>query len=243
MIRKNLLRRNQSRGPGTLNKKISKPVIIVNFKAYSEVEGGGALDLAKVCESVSEETGITIVACPPTVELSMISRSVSIPVMSQNVDPYAPGSATGWITPSMVKRCGAVGTLINHSEHKVPKKQIGECVELSKGVELITVICADNVQSAAQVAEFRPDFIAVEPPELIGGNVSVTTANPLIIEETVDAVKKVNGSIAVLCGAGVKTGDDVKTAIELGTSGVLLASGVVKAKDPRAVLLDLVKHL
>jgi triosephosphate isomerase len=226
-----------------LNKKISKPVIIVNFKAYSEVEGGGALDLAKICESVSGETGITIVVCPPMVELAAVSRNVSIPVMSQNVDPFAPGSATGWVTPSMVKGCGAVGTLINHSEHKVPKKQIGECVDLSKGVELTTVICSDNVQSAAQVAEFRPDFIAVEPPELIGGNVSVTTANPAIIEKTIDAVKRVNGSISVLCGAGVKTGDDVRTAMDLGASGVLLASGVVKAKDPRAVLSDLVKHL
>jgi len=107
----------------------------------------------------------------------------------------------------------------------------------------MTVVCAENVQSAVQVAEFRPDYVAVEPPELIGGNVSVTTANPAIIEKTVEAVKKVNGSISVLCGAGVKTGEDVKAAIDLGTSGVLLASGVVKAKDPKAALLDLVKRL
>ena len=226
-----------------MSKKISKPVIIVNFKAYAEVEKNGALTLAKACEAVSEEMGIIISVCPPTVELGNIARSVSVPVLSQNVDPHAAGSATGWITPSMVKGCGATGTLINHSEHKIPKNQICECVELSKSVELMTVVCADNVQSAVHAAEFRPDFIALEPPELIGGNVSVTTENPVIIEETVEAVKAVNGSITVLCGAGVKTGDDVKKAIELGTAGVLLASGVVKAKDPRAVLLDLVKHL
>ena len=226
-----------------MTKKITRPVIIVNFKAYSEVEKDGAFVLAGACESVSEETGITISVCPPTVDLSHIARNFSVPVLSQNVDPHAAGSATGWITPSMVKGCGAVGTLINHSEHKIPKKQIEECVDLSKGIELVTVVCADNVQSAVQAAEFRPDFVAVEPPELIGGNVSVTTANPAIIEDTVDAVKKVNGAISVLCGAGVKTGDDVKAALDLGTSGVLLASGIVKAKDPKAVLLDLVKHL
>ena len=218
-------------------------MIIVNFKAYTEVEKDGALLLAKACEAVSEETGVTISVCPPTVDLSHVARSVSIPVLSQNVDPRTAGSATGWITPTMVKGCGAVGTLINHSEHKIPKIQIGECVELSKGIELVTVVCADNVQSAVQAAEFTPDFIAVEPPELIGGNVSVTTENPAIIERTVEAVKAVNGSISVLCGAGVKTGEDVKKAIELGTSGVLLASGVVKAKDPRAVLLDLVRYV
>jgi triosephosphate isomerase len=222
---------------------ISKPVIIVNFKAYSEVEKDGAADLAIVCESVSEETGIVISICPPMVELGNIARSVSLPVLSQNVDPHAQGSVTGWVTPSMVKGCGAIGTLINHSEHKVSRNAIGECVELSKAADLITVVCADNVQSAAMVAEFRPDFVAVEPPELIGGNVSVTTANPAIIEKTVESVKSVNGAISVLCGAGIKTGEDVRKAIELGTSGVLLASGVVKSKDPRAALIDLVKYL
>jgi triosephosphate isomerase len=226
-----------------LTKRISKPAIVVNFKAYGEVEKNGAMDLAKTCESVSEETGIVISICPPAVDLGFVARSVSIPVLSQNIDPHAAGSATGWVTPSMVKGCGAIGTLINHSEHKVAKKLIGECIDLAKGVELVTVICADNVNAAKQVAEFGPDFVAVEPPELIGGNVSVTSANPRIIEETVDAVKEVNGSIGILCGAGIKTGEDVRKAIELGTSGVLLASGVVKAKDPRAALMDLVRYL
>jgi triosephosphate isomerase len=226
-----------------LTKKITKPAIIVNFKAYGEVEKEGAFELAKACESVSEQTGIVISICPPTVDLGYIARKVSIPVLSQNVNPRAAGSATGWITPSAVKGCGALGTLINHSEHSIPKNLIEECVKLSKAAELITVVCADNIQSAVAVAEFRPDFVAVEPPELIGGNVSVTTANPAVIEGTVGAVKKVNGSVSVLCGAGVKTGEDVRTAIELGASGVLLASGVVKAKDPKAVLFDLVRYI
>jgi len=47
----------------------------------------------------------------------------------------------------------------------------------------------------------------------------------------------------VLCGVGVTNGVDVKAAIELGADGVLLASGVVKAKDPRGALLDLVTGL
>jgi len=47
----------------------------------------------------------------------------------------------------------------------------------------------------------------------------------------------------VLCGAGISTGEDVKAAIGLGTEGVLLASGVVKSADPKAVLLDLVSGI
>ncbi len=52
-----------------------------------------------------------------------------------------------------------------------------------------------------------------------------------------------NHKVRVLCGAGVKTGKDVAAALSLGAEGVLLASGVVKAKDPYSVLRDLVSGL
>lgn len=228
----------------TLNSRpISKPAIIVNFKAYREADGERSLEIARMCESVSEETGIKIAICPPMVELGLIAREVKIPVLSQNIDPHAPGSSTGWVTPSMVKATKAVGTLINHSEHQVSISAIEECLELAKGCDLVTVVCANTVQAATLIAHHHPDFIAVEPPELIGGDISVTSANPQIVENTVESVKSVNGKIFVLCGAGVKTGQDVKTALELGADGVLLASGVIKSKDPRATMLDLVKYL
>ena len=93
------------------------------------------------------------------------------------------------------------------------------------------------------MAAFSPDFIAVEPPELIGGDISVTSANPRIVSDTVDTVKSVDPKVKVLCGAGVKTGEDVRKAIELGAEGVLLASGVVKSNDPKKTLMDLVSGL
>ena len=74
---------------------------------------------------------------------------------------------------------------------------------------------------------------------MIGGDISVTTADPAIVSDTVAAVKSTNPNVRVLCGAGVKNGADVRTAIELGAEGVLLASGVTKASDVNAVLDDL----
>jgi len=53
----------------------------------------------------------------------------------------------------------------------------------------------------------------------------------------------VSGTVGILCGAGVKTGSDVSKAIDLGTSGVLLASGVTKSDDPSVALNDLVSLL
>lgn len=223
--------------------KLGHPVLIVNFKAYQEVDGPAAVRLAQLCQTVADETGAKIAVCPPVVELSAVAAAVTIPVLAENVDPHAPGSATGWVTPSMVQACGCAGTLINHSEHKVPVKTVEECVELALGCGLTTVVCADSVDIAAQLARCSPDYIAVEPPELIGGDISVTTANPRIVESTVESVKGVNHAIRVLCGAGIKTGKDVAAALDLGADGVLLASGVVKAKDQAAALRDLVSGL
>lgn len=223
--------------------ELKTPIVMVNFKAYPEVEGHKALDLARICEEVADETGVSIAVCPPVAELGAVARAVRIPVLSQNVDRFSPGSATGWMTPSMVKASGAMGSLINHSEHRFPEDDIAQCVGMCGDLSVTSVVCAESVDKAKAVASFHPDFIAVEPPELIGGDISVTTANPKIVSDTVDAVKSIDAGVKVLCGAGVKTGADVRKAIELGADGVLLASGVVKSKDPKATLLDLVSGL
>ena len=223
--------------------ELKTPVVVINFKAYAEVDGVKAVELAKVCEEVAKETGVSIAVCPPVAELGAVARAVDIPVLSQNIDPRKPGSATGWMTPSMVNAAGAVGSLINHSEHRFQDEDIEQCVSMCRELSMVPLVCAESVDKAKRVAVFSPDFIAVEPPELIGGDISVTTANPKIVQDTVEAVKAVDSKVKVLCGAGVKTGEDVKKAIELGAEGVLLASGVVKSKDPKATLLDLISGI
>jgi len=226
-----------------MSSDLGSKVVIVNFKAYAEVDGPKAADLAAVCEEIAKESGAQIIVCPPTVETAFVASAVGIPVFSQNVDPKKPGSATGWVTPSMVKACGCRGTLINHAEHKVDAEAVGQAVAMARELGLVTVVCANTVEDAKILAKFAPDYIAVEPPELIGGDISVTTADPSIVKNTVEQVKAVNPAIRVLCGAGVKNGKDVAAALSLGAEGVLLASGVVKAADPRAVLRDLVSGL
>jgi len=129
--------------------------------------------------------------------------------------------------------------LINHSEHRLILADIDTCISRAKELNLDQIICSNNIATSKAIAAFSPDFIAVEPPELIGGDISVTSADPGIVSGSVDAVKKIDGNVKVLCGAGVKNGKDVSKAIELGADGVLLASGVVKAKDKEQVVRDL----
>jgi triosephosphate isomerase len=169
--------------------------------------------------------------------------NTGIPILAQHIDPIVYGNNTGYILPEAVEDAGATGTLINHAEHKLTLAQIEACVAKCKELGFISIVCTNNVATSAAAAALAPDFVAVEPPELIGGDISVTTANPDVVKNSVAAVKKINPEVRVLCGAGVKNGKDVKKAIELGADGVLLASGVAKAKDPRAALEDLISGL
>jgi len=102
--------------------------------------------------------------------------------------------------------------------------------------DLRSLVCADTTEASVEIAKILPDMIAIEPPELIGTGVSVSKARPELITESVKQIRKVNRTVRVLCGAGITTAEDVSKAIDLGSEGVLVASAVVKNKDPRAVL-------
>jgi triosephosphate isomerase len=166
-----------------------------------------------------------------------------MPVLAQHVDPIPYGSHTGWILPESVKEAGAVGVLLNHSEHPLHIIDIAASVERARSLNLDAVVCANNIGVTGAVAALKPHAVAIEPPDLIGGEVSVTTAEPHIVQNAVTAVKAISPDTAVLCGAGVKTGGDVSAALKLGTAGVLLASGVVKAARPEKVLLEMAEAL
>ena len=215
----------------------------MNFKTYQEASGSAALDLARLCEQVASETGASIVVAPPMLDLALVATSVKIPVLAQHLDSVPSGSTTGHVTVENAKASGAQGTLVNHSEHRIKVAEIHEIIDRSRGASLVTIVCTNNLAVSKACAAMEPDFVAIEPPELIGGDISVTTANPKIVSDTVKSIRTISGRVGVLCGAGVKNGKDVAMALELGTDGVLLASGVVKAKDRRAVLLDLVSGL
>lgn len=219
------------------------PAIVVNFKGYNEVCGEKGISLAKVCSEVASETGKSIVIAPQMVDLGITVQNVNIPVFAQHMDNVKPGSCTGSVTPESVAACGAKGTLLNHSEHRLKLADIEELIQRARSHNLETILCTNNLAVTRAGTVLRPDFVAIEPPELIGGDISVTTADPGIVENAVIEVKKLSAEVGVLCGAGVKTSEDVRKAIELGTQGVLLASGVTKAADPKAVLLDLAAGL
>ncbi len=219
---------------------MKKPLIVINFKTYAESTGDKAVRIAQYCEEVSRDHGVSIIAVPQIPDIYRVACSVKIPVFSQHIDGAGAGSFTGHITAECVRSAGASGTLINHSERPLLLSDIDSAVRAAKKAGLTTIVCTNNVAVTSAAAALSPDFVAIEPPELIGSGIPVSKADPEIVRGSVAVVKKIDHEVKILCGAGISRGEDVAAALELGTSGVLLASGVIKAKDPRAALLDLV---
>jgi triosephosphate isomerase len=221
-----------------LMREFHSPAIIVNFKTYLESTGKKAVELAKKAERVCRETNIYVGVAPQVADLSTVAQAVEIPVFAQHVDPIKPGGYTGHVLVEAVKEAGAIGTLINHSERRLKLSDIDEVLKLTREKGLMSIICANNPATSVAASSLKPDMVAIEPPELIGTGIPVSKAQPEIVMGTVRLVREVNKKVTILCGAGISHGEDVSAAMKLGTEGVLVASGIVKAKDPYAIMLE-----
>jgi triosephosphate isomerase len=218
--------------------KLHTPIIIVNFKTYSEATGRKAVELAEKAEKVSKETSVHIVVAPQFADIAAVAEAVEIPVFAQHIDPITPGSYTGHVLAESVKEAGATGTLINHSERQLKLSDIAATIKLVREKGLVSCVCANNPSVSAAVAALKPDIVSVEPPELIGTGIPVSKAQPEVVTNTVKLVRGINAEVTILCGAGISHGEDVAVALKLGTQGVLVASGIVKAKDPYSILRE-----
>ncbi len=217
-----------------------KPLIVVNFKAYKE---GLSNEGIKLIELLSDYSNVIMSVPAPLIGLAAgldVKNNTCVrraKIYAQHIDPISEGAHTGSITAKEIRIAGASGSLINHSEKRVPMSEIKQSIEMLKQEKLESIVCCQNKDEALKIKELKPDYIAYEPPELIGGDVSVTT-RPEAIKSIVEAVKPLH----LLVGAGVKTRSDILTSIKLGAKGVLIASGIIKAKDKEAKVKELVEY-
>jgi triosephosphate isomerase (TIM) len=218
---------------------LSRPVFIINFKNYSEILGEGAVLLAKTAEAVSETIDVELILSPPVPRLSSVASAVRLPVFSQSVGNQQEGKSTGAIIPEALKASGCVGSLINHSESRVPLGTIGEVIPRMKGLGLSSCVCGEDTREIVTLAGFAPEYLAVEPPELIGSGIAVSKARPELIRESVSSAKGAGYAGRLLCGAGIVTGEDARAAVKLGMDGILVASSVVKSKDWESKIREL----
>lgn len=209
-----------------------EPVVLVNFKTYERGTGALAVELAKTCAELGAWVAVQ------AADIREVSKACNTKVLAQHIDDVSYGAHTGSIMPEAVKEAGAAGTLINHSEKRLSLEEVEKRVARCKELGLMSVVCAANVEEALDYLAFEPDYIAVELPELIGGDISIVSADPDIVK---DAVSRLGHN--VLMGAGVNSGEDLRKSLEYGAAGVILASAIVKkAADPRKALEALIRR-
>lgn len=212
--------------------------ILINLKAYD----CDPVAIATAAAAVGDNADARVAVAPQTADIGRVAET-GVETWAQHVDPVDHGSHTGSTLASSVATAGAQGTLLNHSERRLRLADIDAGVRGAEQAGLDTIVCANNPEQVGAVTALSPDMVAVEPPELIGTGTPVSQADPEVVRDAVRAADAVDSEVPVLCGAGISTGEDVMAAGELGSEGVLLASGVAKAEDPRAALADLVAEL
>lgn len=208
-------------------------ITLINFKTYKQ--GKDVLKLAKAIDRVRKKTNKEIIAGVQVSDLYKISKETGLKVFSQHVNGLKTGRNTGFVIPEAVKENGAKGTFLNHSEHKLKFSELKNSVNKSKKVGLKTAVFASDLKEAKKVEKLNPDYLIVEPPELVAGKTSVSNAKPELIKKISEKLDS-----KFLVGAGIKTKNDVKKALELGASGIAVSSAIVKAKNPEKKLKELI---
>jgi triosephosphate isomerase len=206
-----------------------KPLIIINFKTYKQ--GNEALKLAKIIEKIDKNI---IIGVEPS-DICLISKKTNLKIFAQHVDPFEPGRYTGYIIHEAIKKDGAIGSFLNHSEHPLNFKTIKKTISLCKKIRLKTAVFAKSLSEAKKIESLKPDYLIYEPPELVAGNISISTSKPEIIARIAHELKT-----PFLVGAGIKTNEDVKKSLELGAIGIAISSAITTAKNPGKVLKELI---
>ena len=217
-------------------------MFIINCKNYEEIAGDKIIKFVKIVEKISKKYKIKIAVAPPQHLVGLVSKS-SIPILAQHVDVSRVGSTTGFVVPELLKKSKVSGSLINHSEHRISANEIALLVQKLRDLKMISILCVKNVAEAKKYAKLNPDYIAIEPPELIGSGKAVSKEKPDLIINAVNAVKSTKNKTKLLCGAGIVSGADVSKASELGSQGILVASGIIKAKSWTNMISEFAKAL
>lgn len=217
-------------------------MFIINCKNYEEISGDKIKKFIKIAEQVSKKYKIKIAISPPQHLIGLVANS-SIPILAQHIDNSKIGSTTGYIIPELLKKSKVKGSLINHSEHRISSKEIEKLVVKLKELKMISIVCVKDVAEVKKYLKINPDFIAIEPPELIGSGKAISTEKPDLIQKAAKIVNDSKNKTKLLCGAGIVSGEDVAKSLELGSKGILVASGIIKAKNWNKIISEFAKAL
>ena len=220
--------------------RLRPPVFEMGLKGY--VYGAEAVRLAVAADRLARDLGVTVVFDPQHVDIPAVARATEhVLVFAQHMDPMPVGRGAGWVLPEALREAGAVGTLLNHAEHRMTLADIAATIRRARELGMATIVCADSPEEAAAVAVLGPDVVLAEPPDLIATGRSAATEIPWFVERAAERVHRVDPGILVMCGAGVRTPDDAGRMIRLGVDGTGSTSAILQAADPIATMTAMIE--
>src|SRR3989338_5101481 len=160
-------------------------MLIINFKNYKV--GKDVLDLAKKIEIYYNKAIIAV----PFTEIGETVKNLgpNMQVYAQHADFHDLGRGTGFVIPECLVNKGAVGAIINHSEHKIKMPEIKKTVKRCNEVGLKIIICSSSLREVSQLKKLNPYAIAFEDKKLIATGKSITAYRQHDIKKFVDILK------------------------------------------------------
>jgi triosephosphate isomerase len=221
-----------------MKRKIRTPYFEIGTKNY--IYGDKVLEYAIAADKAAEKYDIDVLFIAPVVEIRRIAENTkNLIILAPYMDTLRPGRGMADILPEALKAAGAVGVVVNHCEKPMSLPQIKKTIDRARELDMLVFACADTIEEAKAIAQLHPDIINPEPSELIGGT-GKGVSSLSFVKESITAIKAIYPDILVEQAAGITNGEQVYNFIMAGSEAAGAASGIMNAKNPIAMIDEMI---
>ena len=221
-----------------MKRQIRTPYFEIGTQNY--IYGDTVLEYALAADAAAEKYDIDVLFITPAVEIRrVVEQTKHLIVLAPYMDTLRPGRGMADILPEALKAAGAAGVVVNHCEKPMSLPAIKETIQRAHELDMLVFACADTIAEAKAVAQLHPDILNPEPSELIGGAGSGVSSMDFV-RESIQAIKSIYPDILVEQAAGITNGQQVYDFIMAGSEAAGAASGIVNAKDPLAMIDEMI---
>lgn len=221
-----------------MKRKIRTPYFEIGTKNY--IYGDKLLEYAKAADAAAEKYDIDVLFITPVVEIRrVVENTKNLIVIAPYMDTLRPGRGMADILPEALKAAGAEGVVINHCEKPMSLPAMKATIDRACELDMLVFACADSIAETKAIAELNPDIINPEPSELIGGT-SGGVSDMGYVQQVIDEIRKINPEILIEQAAGITNGQQVYNFIMAGSEAAGAASGIMNAKDPMAMIDEMI---
>lgn len=217
---------------------IRTPYFEIGTKNY--IYGDTVLKYALAADKAAEKFDIDVLFIAPATEIRRIAENTRhLIILAPYMDTLRPGRGMADILPEGLKAAGAKGVVVNHCEKPMSLPAIKKTIERARELDFLVFACADTIEEAKAIAQLHPDILNPEPSELIGGT-GGGVSDLGFVKESIRAIKAIDPAILVEQAAGITNGQQVYDFIMAGSEAAGAASGIMNAKDPLAMIDEMI---